>query len=74
VTAELLKELLHASPFVPFTIHIPDRPAMRVPHPDFAHVSPDGFAMLVYREDGKHFSWVDVALITQVEPEASSRR
>ena len=73
MTSEVLNELLHASSFVPFAIHLPDRPPMRVPHPDFAHVSPDGRTMLVYREDGKRFSWIDVALITQAEPEPKNQ-
>ena len=30
--------------------------------------------MLLYGEDGKRFSWVDVPLITQAEPESKPRR
>jgi hypothetical protein len=74
MTAEVIKELLHATPFLPFSIYLPDRPPMRVPHPDFAHIAPDGRVMLVYSKDGKQFSWIDVALITQAEPETKPRR
>ncbi len=41
VTAEALKEMLNAAPFVPFLVHLPDRPPMRIPHPDFADLSPN---------------------------------
>ena len=74
MTANVLNELLHATPFRPFSIHLPDRPPMRVPHPDFAHVAPNGRTMLVYNEDGERFFWVDVGLITQAEPEMKRRR
>jgi hypothetical protein len=34
-----LLELLHAAPFIPFTIHLADGRALRVQHPDFVAVA-----------------------------------
>lgn len=59
--------MLNAAPFVPFVIHMPDRPPMRVPHPDFAHLSPKGKTMHVWVENGEGFRVIDVALVTQLE-------
>ncbi len=74
VTAEALKEMLNAAPFVPFLVHLPDRPPMRIPHPDFAHLSPKGKTMHVWLENGEGFRMIDVALVTQLEPRAERRR
>lgn len=74
MTADALKEMLNATPFVPFAVHLPDRPAMRVPHPDFAHVSPKGKTMVIYRENGEGFSVIDVPLITELAPRPESPR
>ncbi|MEA3211274.1 MAG: hypothetical protein QOE70_4331 [Chthoniobacter sp.] len=68
MNAETIKDLLEASPFVPFTVHLPGRPPVLVPHPDFAFIAPFGRAMLVYREDGLRSTWLDIPLITQIEP------
>jgi hypothetical protein len=69
MTADAIKEMLDAAPFVPFAIHLPDRPSMLIPHSDFAHVSPKGRTMVIYKENGEGFSVVDVGLITQLEPQ-----
>ncbi len=72
MTAESIKEFLTAVPFVPFTVHLPDQPPARVPHSDFAHLSPKGKTMFVFRENGEGFRILDVALITVLEPEPQS--
>lgn len=69
MTAEAVKELLNSTPFVPFSIHLPDRPSMRVPHPDFAHVSPKGKTMVVYTDSGEGFRVLDMQMITELEPD-----
>ena len=76
MTAEGIREFLHAVPFVPFAIHLPDRPAVRVEHPDFVALSPSGRTMVVYKENSDGFSEVDVALITELEkkPRKITRR
>lgn len=72
MTAEAVKEMLEAAPFVPLVVHLPDRPPMRVPHPDFAHLSPKGKTMIVWVENGEGFRIIDVALVTELEPERES--
>ena len=67
MTAEAVRNLLHATPFIPFVIHVPDLAPVQVPHPDFAHVFPNGKTMVFYGEGGKNFRILDVALITQLE-------
>lgn len=69
MTAESIKEYLRASPFVPFTVRVPDYPPMRVPHPDFAYVTPRGKTVHVFVENGEGFRILDIALISVLEPE-----
>jgi len=66
MTADAIRELLNAAPFVPFVIHFPDRPALFVNHPDFAMLSPSGGTMAIYRENDA-LSAIDVALITELQ-------
>jgi hypothetical protein len=67
MTADGIRDFLHAVPFVPFLIHLPDRPAVRVEHPDFVALSRSGRTMAVYKENSDGFSEVDIALITEIE-------
>jgi len=73
MTAESIKEYLRASPFVPFTVRVPDYPPMRVPYPDFAHLSPKGKTMFVFTEKGEGVRMLDVVMITVLEPEQQGR-
>jgi len=43
-----IRHLLHAQPFVPFTIHVADGREYRVPTPDHAHVYPSGGRVTVF--------------------------
>jgi hypothetical protein len=37
MTGDQIRDLLHASPFVPFTVHVAaEEKSYEVPHPDFA--------------------------------------
>jgi hypothetical protein len=67
VTAEAIRELLHATPFAPFTIHIPDRPPILVQHPDFVALPPNAKTMVVYVGNGESFRVLDVRLITALD-------
>jgi len=67
-----IRNLLAAAPFVPFTIHMPDRPPLRVPHPDFAHVAPDRRTVIVWPEEGGGSITLNAALISQVRSEAQA--
>ncbi len=63
-----LREVMHAAPFVPFTIHVADGSAVGVPHPDFIALWEPRTAIVVSPPDVKP-SWrqIDVGLITQLE-------
>jgi hypothetical protein len=74
MTAEAIKEHLEAVPFVPFTIHIPDRPPMRVPHPDFAHIAPSQKSLAVWNDKtGEGPRILDIRLITEIQPEQEQK-
>ena len=66
MTATELKKFWHAAPFVPFNIVLAGAEKLRVPHPDFLSVSPNGRIAHVWRNDDDHTA-VDVMLITAVE-------
>lgn len=43
-----IAHLLHATPFVPFTVMTTSGESFRVPHPDHALVSPKGTRVTIY--------------------------
>lgn len=47
---EKLRSLWHATPFVPFTIHLADGRSFEVPHPDFFLLPPNTSTMIVVDE------------------------
>ena len=65
-----IRELLHANPFLAFTVHLPDGGALHIPHPDFAATTGRGRFLFVFREDSDDYDLVDVALVTRVTVEA----
>jgi len=50
---EKLNELWHASPFVPFTIHLSDGRKFEIPHPDFFMLPPNSSLMVVTELSGR---------------------
>ena len=76
MTAAELKQLLHATPFRPFTAYVPsDRPFL-IKHTDFAALSPTGRTLIVFHSDDDAFDILDVPLIARVEvhaPESAAR-
>jgi len=66
VTATELKEYWHRSPFVPFEIVVPGRKKIRVPHPDFLSISPNGRIAHVWKTADSGAS-LDIFLITAIE-------
>ena len=60
-----IRALLHAQPFVPFTIHLADGGALRISHPDFVATSPRSDSIIVYRDDDT-FHVVDLSLATDL--------
>lgn len=70
MTANRIRELLHAVPFRPFKIHLPGGEKIRVPHPDIMSIAPSGrFAVVIGPKDETHT--VDVFRITALEEEPS---
>jgi hypothetical protein len=66
MTIEQLRNLHHAQPFRPFTIHLADGRNLEVPHPDFLSYSPSGRTIVVHHADDT-FSILDVLLVTELE-------
>jgi hypothetical protein len=63
-----VRELLHAQPFRPFTIHVADGSHLKVNHEDFVALSPTGRSMIVYRDDKTDgFQILDLVMITRLE-------
>jgi hypothetical protein len=53
MTADIRK-LVHATPFVPFTIHLADGGKLRVPTVDHIAMAPVGGRIIVFNDDGTH--------------------
>lgn len=69
MTVEQLKDVLHAQPFRPFTIHMGDGRSFLVKHQDFVSRSPSGRTLIVYGDDDR-FSILDMLLVTELEVHA----
>jgi len=66
MSVEQLKNVHHAQPFRPFTVHMGDGRSFFVKHPDFISYSPSGRTIIVYRDDD-NFSILDMLLVTEIE-------
>jgi len=66
MTVEQLKNVLHAQPFRPFTIHMGDGRVFFVKHRDFISRSPSGRTLIVHGDDDS-FSVLDMLLVTELE-------
>lgn len=73
MTVEQLRNVHHALPFRPFTIHMGDGRAFFVRHPDFISHSPSGRTLVVHQDD-ESFSVLDLLLVTELEVHAPDRR
>jgi len=62
-----LKQLLHASPFRPFTVFLPSEKPFAVLHQDFAWLTPRGKTLVVAVADKEAVDLLDVAMIARVE-------
>ncbi len=49
-----IRKLVHAVPFVLFSIHLPDGGHLRVPTVDHVAVSPTGGRVIVFADDDTH--------------------
>lgn len=70
MTIDQFKNVLHAAPFRPFTIHMGDGRVFLVKHRDFVSRSPSGRTVIVHTDDDR-FSVLDLLLVTELEVHAS---
>ena len=70
--ADELKQLLHASPFRPFTVYLASEKSFVVPHQDFALLTPKGRTLVVSHSEKEVVDLLDVALIARVEVQERS--
>jgi hypothetical protein len=73
MTVEELKEVHHAQPFRPFTIHTTDGRAVHVPHSDFMSFSQTGRTAHVHGENDSYVV-LDTRLVTQIEVHEASAK
>lgn len=67
MTIEKLRELVHTSPFVPFTIQLADGRRIPVLHQDFVSASESGRVAHVFHGPGDASSFIDIRLVTALE-------
>jgi hypothetical protein len=67
MTIEKVKDLLHAQPFVPFSLRLANGRAIPVEHPDFVASSPTGRIINVFHGPNDASTFVDVILVTALE-------
>ena len=72
MTVEQLKNVQHAQPFRPFTIHMADGRAFYVKHPDFMSRSPSGRTVIVHGDDDS-WSVLDMLVVTELDVHASDK-
>jgi len=65
MTTDQLRNVLKATPFQPFTIHLADGRHIDVRHAEFVALSPSGRSMVVYQPD-ESFNVVDLLLVTDL--------
>ena len=68
--AESVKELLHAQPFQPFTVHTVSGAAYLIDHPEFAWLTRGGRTLYINlpEGEGERVRMVDTTLIERLEP------
>lgn len=60
-----IRKLAHASPFVPFTIHLADGGQLRVPAVDHIAVPPAGNRIFVFGDDAR-YDVIPALMVTRV--------
>ena len=68
---EEVRTLLHTSPFVPFTLHLPDGRKLHVEHPDYVATAHESDTIIVYDKDDS-FSVLDLTLVSDAKVGAIS--
>ena len=68
MTSDQFRRVWKAAPFAPFQIHLADGRSIKVPHPDYAQLSPTGRIASVWDTDGNAFETIDLLLVTSLKP------
>lgn len=72
MTADQIKHLLDATPFVPFKVHVAaEQKAYDIPHPDFAMLTHKGRVLVVALTDAEAVHLISVPLISRIETNAA---
>ena len=67
MTREKLREILHAEPFVPFSLRLADGKRVPVVHPDFVATAQTGRLACVFHGEGDASTFIDILLVTAIE-------
>jgi hypothetical protein len=73
--AESLREMLHALPFQPFTVHVVSGASYLIDHPEVAWLTRGGRTLYVSlaEGEGERVFILDTALIERLEPNGAQR-
>lgn len=71
MTIERFQQVLSASPFRPFTIHLADGNAIPVASREFVASSPSGRTVVVFQPDDR-MNILDLLLVTNLEVEPAN--
>lgn len=66
-----IRKLIHASPFVPFTIHLADGGQLRVPTVDHIAVPPTGNRIFVFGDD-ERYDVISAMMVTRITVDRES--
>lgn len=58
---------LEAAPFKPFNLHLENGRTLKIQHPDFAMLSPDGWTLVLWGKDGGLYEIVELDAVTSLE-------
>jgi hypothetical protein len=64
-----LRDLLHAQPFHPFTIHLINGTKYSVPHEDFLFLGKSG--NVIY-DDGEHIKSINATIVAEIDEKVSA--
>ena len=71
-TANQVREVVRAQPFVPFVIHLADGRTFEVKHPEFAAVSPNGRELL-FVADNQGIHQIEMLLVAEIQTPGPAR-
>lgn len=67
MTIDKVRELIHANPFVPFSMRLADGRTIPVVHPDYVAFSHSGRILCAFHGSNDASTFVDVMLVTALE-------